>query len=271
MSPLGEPPPVSGEAGGEDERGCTYNPQVNTQNTQQRDNGRNPSTPGGGEGNQTRGCTYNQDLQGESNRDEDDIAKDTTLRLSENQAKDTPHTCSFVQNQRNTTKLVSTPKSINESGSGILDVIKVPAIHPIFLQKSIYTKNPIPGQKSTKQKPRRNSEQRTPGRKTLKDFFPIINQSTVTKQQHRVITLESDTHVMQRTTRQKSYKVTLKQYSKEQVISNESRRIITPGERTPRVRKSYQKRGKQSSTKICRSLQKEFHKAETKKSGRQSK
>jgi len=156
-------------------------------------------------------------------------------------------------------------------GLGEEEALKVQAIYPIFLTKPVHNNKLTAVRQPRKQKPKRNTEQRTPGRKTLKDFFPIINQSTVTKQQHRVITLESDTHVLQRTTRQKSYKVTSKQYSKEQVTSNESRRIITPGERTPRVRKSHQKRGKQSSTKICRSLQKEFHKAETKKSGRQSK
>ena len=200
-----------------------------------------PSTPRGREGNKQRGCTYNRENQNETTKPEGVIT--AIIGMPENRPKNTPLLHNIVHSQHRT--------------QGELELI---------------LGDPVGGATSRRSPPKRNTEQRKPKGKTLKDFFPLLKKNIPTKFTQNEIVLETPHNWLRRMRQQTSYKVM-------------SKRVITPGKTNNTSEKSKErgallerpntrnKIGNQNhlGTKTHRSILMEFEKETEKKPLRQSK
>jgi len=157
---------------------------------------------------------------------------------------------SNTQSIVNTTAQINLPQNDNERRYTKLSV----HVHNQTQQVTLVQKNSSRSPISFKE--RRNSEQRIPGKKTLKDFFPIIKNHSKFHSAEAI--LESPHHWLQRNKQQTTYKARAK-------------RVITPTELTTPSGKLNSKQRNHLGTKTNRSILMEFDKGKTKKFTRQSK
>ena len=185
--------------------------------------GNSPSASGEAEGDKERGCTY---IKKSNQTDQQPHQGDGRTRRYAVKEKTTPST--------NSPNIVHNQKQQNRN--------------PPLDQ--------TPRAKSTSIKPRRNSEQRIPGKKTLKEYFPIIQHHTQRKT--TAVILETPQYWLQRVKQQTSYRA-------------KAKRVITPTESAANRNKPNQRGRNHYGTKTNRSIAMEFKAEQARKTVRQSK
>ena len=189
--------------------------------------GQSPSDHGGSKG----------DKDGENTHKETSIGTNPRIR-DQDKIKDRDHTGRNANNN-NTTRQVNDPRNNCDS---------------VYKENS----NVTLGNSLISRKPRRNTEQRKPGSKTLKDFFPIINRNKTTSTQQEII-LETPHHWLRRVRSQNNYNVQLKQTNSQRRTQIKERAVgvITP-EETTITRKRSGKHYNSMGTKTNRTIRMEF-------------
>ena len=196
--------------------------------------GDSPSELGEAEGEQTRGCTYNP------------------VRNNISQDRET----TYIE------KGSGEQKPIQEIAIGSVVGLTDQASHLEIKCRNVQSSEKLGAEElggtPIRAKSRRNTEQRAPGKKTLKDFFPIIGKQTITTLCPNEVLLESPTHWLRRTRLQNSYRANPKM-------------VITPGKGKDEGKKPKSRGKNDRGTKTNRTILMEFNKEKVNKNKRQSK